>query len=342
MNVRGRLGVRPGLTEIDFSEGPTPAPSPPTLSINDVSQAEGDSGQTLFEFTVSLSAPASQDVTVQVTTQAGSADEPNDYDSVNTVAILLAGQTQVSVQVAVNGDTDPEVDETFAVLLSNSQGATLGDGAGLGTIENDDVVPTSVPFERFTGSGDAFDLDHTRVLFTPGPTGTTYDVSVGAITELGTELPTDPAGGVELNLGDDDSQRVDLSPGHTVSLYGQSFSSFYVGSNGNITFTEQDRDFTESEADHLDTLRISAFFDDLDPTQGGQVSVQQLTDRVVVTWDGVSQFGQADSNTFQVEMYYDGRIGLAWVGISALDGIVGLSDGQGLRPGLEEIDLSVL
>jgi len=209
---------------------------------------------------------------------------------------------------------------------------------GLGTIENDDVLPTSVPFEQFIAGTDAFDLDHTRVLFTPGPTGITYDLSIDAITDL----PTDPAGGTALDLGDDDSQGVALSPGHAVLLYGQSFSSFYVGSNGNITFTEEDRDFTESEADHLDTLRISALFDDLDPRQGGQVSVQQFVDRVVVTWDGISQYGQEDSNTFQVEMYFDGRVQLSWLEIAASDGIVGLSDGQGLRPGLEEIDLSVL
>ena len=176
------------------------------------------------------------------------------------------------------------------------------------------------------------------MLFTPGATGTTYGLSVDAITEL----PTDPAGGTALALGDDQSQRVDLSPAHAVLLFGQSFSSFYVGSNGYITFTEEDRDFTESEADHLDTLRISALFDDLDPTQGGQVIVQQLADRVVVTWEGISQYGQDDSNTFQVEMYYDGRIQLAWQEIAALDGLVGLSDGQTLRSGLEEIDLSIL
>ena len=228
------------------------------------------------------------------------------------------------------------------MLLSDAQGATIDDGVGLGTIENDDVPAPTLPFEQFTGGADSFDLDHTSVLFTPGPTGTTYDISVGAITELGTELPTDPAGGSELNLGDDDSQRVRLRDGHTVSLYGQSFSSFYVGSNGYLTFTERDRDFTESVEDHFDTLRVSALFDDLDPRRGGTISTRELDDRVVITWQDISEYGRSNSSTFQIELYYDGRIRLSWQDLDVRDGLVGLSDGLGDRPGLTEIDLSVL
>ena len=65
-------------------------------------------------------------------------------------------------------------------------------------------------------------------------------------------------------------------------------------------------------------------------------------DRVVITWQDISEYGRANSNTFQVEMYFDGLIRLAWLEVDARDGLVGLSDGQGLRPELEEVDLSVL
>ncbi|MCH8194338.1 MAG: hypothetical protein IIA65_10040, partial [Planctomycetes bacterium] len=335
------LGVRPGLTEVDFSEGPIQTPALPTLSINDVSQAEGDSGHSEMVFTVSLSATTSQTVHVHYATQAGSASAGTDYLAVHNSLDIAAGQTTALIPVTVLGDTDVEANETFTVLLSDVQGATLGGAVGLGTIENDDMPPIPVPFEHFGGDGDPFDLAYTSIEFTPGSPGDPYDIVRQSIEEL----PTDPSGGTVLTLSDDDSRRVDLTGGAEVALFGQTFSAFYVGSNGNITFTESDRDFTESEADHLDTLRISALFDDLDPTRGGQVSVRQLADRVVVTWDGISQFapfGQADSNTFQVEMSFDGRIRLSWLAISATDGLVGLSDGQGLRPGLEEVDLSVL
>src|SRR6201985_224333 len=57
-------GADDGLAIDDFSITPqgasaTPTPtSTPSLSINDVTQAEGDSGTTNFNFTVSLSSPA--------------------------------------------------------------------------------------------------------------------------------------------------------------------------------------------------------------------------------------------------------------------------------------------
>ena len=53
--------------------------------------------------------------------------------------------------------------------------------------------------------------------------------------------------------------------GAQVSLYGQTYSTFYVGSNGYITFTAGDTDYTESLSDHFGEPRISALFDDLNP-----------------------------------------------------------------------------
>ena len=98
---------------------------------------------------------------------------------------------------------------------------------------------------------------------------------------------------------------------------------------------------SEDVGDHFATLRVSALFDDLDPTAGGTIRTLELNDRVVITWENISEYDQSNSNTFQVEMYYDGRIQLAWLNIDATDGLVGLSDGLGLRPGLTETDLSV-
>jgi hypothetical protein len=48
------------------------------------------------------------------------------------------GQTSKTVTVSVRGDRTPEADETFFLNLANSQGATILDDQGLGTIQNDD------------------------------------------------------------------------------------------------------------------------------------------------------------------------------------------------------------
>ncbi len=72
------------------------------------------------------------------------------------------------------------------------------------------------------------------------------------------------------------------------------------------------------------------------------VSRKQLADRAVVTWENVPVFGSGNSNTFQIEMFFDGRIRLSWLGIGADNCIVGLSDGLGVPDEFEEIDFSGL
>ena len=265
-------------------------------------------------FTVSLSAPSLQDIEIHYAMPADTASAGVDYLELEDTLIIPAGQTTAQITVAVVGDLDTENDETFHVVLGNASGAVLLDDSGTGLVAKDDT-DSLPPFEQFTGPSDPVDLAYSSLEFIPGDAGTPYDI----VTQSIGQLPTDPAGGTVLQLGDDDGQRVDLTDGQEVSLFGQAFSAFYVGSNGTITFTEPDRDNRESVADHLDTLRISALSDDFDPRTGGRIVVQQRLDRVVVTWENISQHSQSGSNTFQAEMFFDGRIRLAWLSVTTLD-----------------------
>src|SRR5438067_2475607 len=104
----------------------------PTISIDDVAHAEGNSGTTSYDFTVSLSNPSSQTITVDYATADGSATEPSDYTASSTTHFTFApGETSKPVTVLVNGDTVNVPDETFTVHLSNaSAGATISDADG--------------------------------------------------------------------------------------------------------------------------------------------------------------------------------------------------------------------
>jgi hypothetical protein len=201
------------------------------------------------------------------------------------------------------------------------------------------VPPVLMDFtEHFSSDVDTFDLSSRTIMFEPTVDGTSY----GALQKKITQLPTDPIGGTEVDLGDDDFEFVKLSGQGTVSIFGSVFGSFYVGSNGYITFTEGDDDYSESLTDHFRTSRISMLFNDLNPSGGGLVSRKQLADRVVVTWENVPEFSGSSSNTFQVEMYFDGRIQLSWLEIGIENCIVGLSDGLGVPEEFEEVDFSEL
>jgi large repetitive protein len=111
----------------------------PTLSINNVTLAEGNSGTTSFTFTVTLSAASGLPVTVDFATVDGSAIAPGDYQSQTGTLTFNPGQTTRTITVLVNGDTTTEGSENFTVVLSNPVNATTsGTGIGTGTITNDD------------------------------------------------------------------------------------------------------------------------------------------------------------------------------------------------------------
>jgi uncharacterized repeat protein (TIGR01451 family) len=112
----------------------------PALSIDDVTQAEGNAGTTDFAFTVSLSAPApTGGVSFDIQTANDSATAPSDYSASSlTAQTIAAGSTSYTFHVSVNGDTTVEPTETFFVNVSNVTGATLADGQGQGTIQDDD------------------------------------------------------------------------------------------------------------------------------------------------------------------------------------------------------------
>jgi len=188
--------------------------------------------------------------------------------------------------------------------------------------------------ERFSVSIGTFDLSYKSLLFTP--IDSSYSCCISDISAL----PTEPSGGTSVSLGDDDYEHVYLSGQDNVWIYGSSYSSFYIGSNGYITFTQPDSAYSESYAEHFDTERISVLFDDLNPSSSGDVSYKQLSDRVVVTWAAVPEYSSSSTNTFQVEMYFDGSIQLSWLSVASNDSIVGLSAGLGEPDDFEPSDLS--
>lgn len=110
----------------------------PTLSINDVQKLEGNSGTTDFVFTVSLSAPSGQTVTVNYSTGSGTATAGSDYQAQSGTLTFKPGETSKTITILVYGDKSKESDETFFVNLSDAWSAILADSLGLGTIKNDD------------------------------------------------------------------------------------------------------------------------------------------------------------------------------------------------------------
>jgi len=181
------------------------------------------------------------------------------------------------------------------------------------------------------------DLKFQTLIFTADDSPHSYTVCrVPAST-----FPTDPAGGTEILLQDNRFQRVNLAEGAVFPFYGVNHTRFCVGSNGYVVLgLSGDNTASESFLYHFLSPRISALFDDLDPSAGGRISWKQLPDRVVVTYEKVPEKGTTNSNSFQIEMFFDGTITITHLEIDAKDGLVGLSEGNRVPEDFIESNLS--
>ncbi|WP_374605594.1 reprolysin-like metallopeptidase [Arenimonas sp.] len=151
----------------------------PALSINDVSVTEGDAGTRVARFTVSLSQAAASPVTFDLFTSHGTAREADYAPRTAEGLSIPAGQTSLQFDVVVNGDTEVEFDEVFALNASNVSGARVADGQGVATITNDEPIPDFTIANISIGEGDSGvrAATFTATLSAPSTTPVTFDVA---------------------------------------------------------------------------------------------------------------------------------------------------------------------
>lgn len=117
---------------------------PPRFLPIGVSVLEGDEGTVDAVFTVGLSAPWSEEVSVQYTTEDDGATAPVDYEPASGRLVFPPGTTEQTVTVTVHGDTRPEPFERFRLRLSDPAGALLGPPSVVCEIINDDIEVRSI------------------------------------------------------------------------------------------------------------------------------------------------------------------------------------------------------
>jgi DNA/RNA endonuclease G (NUC1)/PKD repeat protein len=140
----------------------------PTLSVSSPTLMEGDSGSTLVQFVISLSAPSPQTVTVAYRTADGTAVAGEDYTDTSGTMTFAPGQTTQTVFVAVLGDLVDEWDETLTLNLSAPTNATFATRQGIATLTDNDAPPTLTISDPTITEGDS------------GSTTLTFTVSLSA------------------------------------------------------------------------------------------------------------------------------------------------------------------
>jgi hypothetical protein len=129
------------LTSVGTLSGGLVVKTQPTLSINDISMAEGNSGTTNLILTVTLSAASALTVNVNYATANGTATlADSDYQTASGTLTFNPGNLSKTITVLVNGDQKFEMDETLLVNLTTPVNAAISDNQGQGTILNDDTL----------------------------------------------------------------------------------------------------------------------------------------------------------------------------------------------------------
>jgi len=249
----------------------------------------------------------------------------------------------------LNPDVGPQVLRSFTGDPIASPVTWVSPPPNTRTIGNNAmVVPSPVNAEqqfRFpflnayeqTGMN-SFDLDGKNIRLTPNAAGG-YDLSFVPLSfdsSLGTNLtpslvPNRDDGSVLFNLG------------FSFPFFGTNYNALSINANGNVTFTGPSSLSTESaESLALGLPRIAAFWDDLDFTRSGGLFAKIVgtpVAKVVITWNAVPEWGTTNSNTIQLTLSNDGAIKIAYNGVSATDGLVGVSRGMG-EVAVRQVDIT--
>ncbi|MEP6973061.1 MAG: Calx-beta domain-containing protein, partial [Actinomycetota bacterium] len=235
----------------------------PGLAITDVSLPEGNVGDTVATFTVTLGTPSAFTVTVDIASLDGTATQPTDYDPVAISPLTFApGETLKTVDVTIHGDTIVEPNETYTVQLSNAS-VGINDAIGTGTIVDDDAVapPPTPPAAPVVSIGDSSTDEGGAGTTTPltfpvtlskpsaiaivvdyrtsagsAKQGNDYERVVGSLRIAGGET----TGSVEVTVIGDD--RVEPDETFTLEITGASGAT--PGSDGTGTIVNDDRSAT--------------------------------------------------------------------------------------------------
>ncbi len=187
------------------------------------------------------------------------------------------------------------------------------------------------------GLRNPFDLVGKTLTFTPDAAGYKLDNSAASLDTAASQS------GTRLALGDDETQRIALP--FAFPFYGTSYSEAFVNSNGSLSFTKGDTDYSGAYGHFAaGAPAIAGLFTDLNPlaSTSGVRWLREAT-RVVLTWDNVPLSGDTILNggqTFQMRLYPNGRIELTYTTASSslAKAVTGLNPGNGQPVAL--VDLS--
>jgi hypothetical protein len=240
-----------GNVSVFIDDGSWSAPGTPSVSINDATVKEGNTGTVNATFTLTLSAATSVDVTVHYATADVTAAAGSDYTAASGTVTIPAGQLGRTVTIAVKGDRLPEPTETFAVNLAGATNATIGDGQGVGTILDDEPRVSITDVSRKEGNKNqttqftfkvtlsaAYDQPVTVSFQTTNGTATTGDGDYVGKTGTLTFNPGETSKTITIDVKGDSKKESDET--FYLDLFGLGSNALFIKSRGLGTILNDD------------------------------------------------------------------------------------------------------
>jgi Calx-beta domain/FG-GAP-like repeat len=241
----------PASVSVLINDTHWPPVDAPSITINDVTVTEGNTGTVSAIFTVSLSAAYGQPVTVDFATADGTATAGSDYTAKAGTLTFAPGQTSQTITVAVIGDRLPEPTEAFVVNLSNPTNSVIADGQGVGIIVDDEPrISISDVTKREGKTGHttlfsftvtlsaAYDQAVTMSYRTVDGTATTGDGDYIAKTGTLTFAPGETTKTITIEVKGDSKKEPDET--FYLDLFGNSGNSLFTKSRGVGTILNDD------------------------------------------------------------------------------------------------------
>ena len=263
----------------------------PSLTIANATVTEGNSGTTNAVFTVTLSAPSTNSVTVNYATAPGSAAAPADYTSASGTLTFNPGETALQIVVQVQGDTIGEANETFSVNLSAATDATIADNSGLGTITDNDTSSITIGAGTVTeGNSGTINAIFNLSLSAPSSATITVDfatsagsasapadyvAAVGTVTfnpgEVSKQIAVQVVG--DIAVESNETYSVNLSNPTNATIAGAGFGLGTITDDDARTVTIGNNTFTEVDAG----LTNVSFTVTLSASSGNTITVNYAT-----------------------------------------------------------------
>lgn len=213
-----------------------------TLTTSSQSLSEGNSGDTLFQYTVTrsgnLSVSSSVDWSISGT-GTNPADIASDFaaGASSGTIYFAAGEASQTIDIKVRGDLVVEKDEAFQFVLSNANGMTLTNTSVVSTIVNDDVIQNLVSIAALSSAKEEGNSGATPFSFTVTRSG---DLTLSASVEWSA---SSDSGNNKLLASNNDYLNATVPRGKISFAPGQSTATILVQVNGDLSF-ENNENFT--------------------------------------------------------------------------------------------------